>query len=63
MLLLHGYRDTRATVEMTKKIRASLVGPATLVEFDAGHQMLAAQFPIKWSTAVQTFLKQIPAPQ
>jgi len=55
LLLLHGRSDTRATIDQVEIIRTSLSGPATLVEFDAGHQMLAPRFPERWREAVQTF--------
>ena len=63
MLLLYGRHDTRATLETAGKIRTSLAGPASLTDFDAGHQMLAPHSPDQWTDAVASFLKQIPAPQ
>ncbi len=56
VLLLHGRHDTRATIDQAEAIHAALVGPATLVDFDAGHQMLAPHLPKKWREAVRTFL-------
>jgi len=55
LLLLHGRHDTRATIDQAEAIRGALAGPAILVDFDAGHQMLAPHLPEQWREAVRTF--------
>jgi len=60
VLILHGGRDQRSTVEEARALSEALTGPATLRVFEkAGHDSAADRQPAKWREAVASFLTRI----
>lgn len=57
-LFLHGSHDTRAPATRVEEMRDAMAGPASLVEFDAGHQTLARSHPHAWREVVRLFFQQ-----
>ena len=55
--------DTRAPIIHARQIEAALAGPASIVEFDAAHQVLARHSSDQWRTAAQAFFQSLSAPE